>query len=373
MSKLTANINPEMLSWAREEMGLTPENLCKKIDIPIHQYHKWEDSGNSMPFGVLKEISRILKRQTAVFFLPETPPRTKMPHDYRNIKYRSGELSIEVRKAIRNADKYRSTASELRDKDYWKRVYWWESELMKFTDLTLTNSDIIRWTREFIDISLSQQLKFNSNSDAYRTWRSMIEDKFGVLVFQFSMPLNEVQGFCFSDYYPYAIVVNSKHSYTGRIFTLFHELGHIFKKQSGLCLPDFVDEQNQELEFECNRFSGNFLVPNEMLATVDSIEDLEINSRILKVSKEVYLRRLFHAEMIAPNRFFELLTEVQASYSKIPEKKELRIPITVRRKAERGSTFYNMVLEAVNKRSLPYSSASDLLGLNISKLMRELR
>ena len=75
------------------------------------------------------------------------------------------------------------------------------------------------------------------------------------------MPLDEVQGFCLTDSLPYVIVTNSNHPYTGRIFTLFHELAHIINKQSAICLVDGVKKEQKE-EWLSNSFAGKIFSTN---------------------------------------------------------------------------------------------------------------
>ena len=68
------------------------------------------------------------------------------------------------------------------------------------------------------------------------------------------MPLNEVHGFCYSDNLPNCIVVNSRHPYNARIFTIFHELAHIINNNSGICITEDL-LSNQKEELFCNEFT----------------------------------------------------------------------------------------------------------------------
>jgi len=48
-----------------------------------------------------------------------------------------------------------------------------------------------------------------------------------ILVFQFSMPIEDARGFALTDMNPNVIVVNSKDSIEARLFSLMLEFGHI--------------------------------------------------------------------------------------------------------------------------------------------------
>ncbi|MBU0559538.1 MAG: ImmA/IrrE family metallo-endopeptidase, partial [Bacteroidetes bacterium] len=202
-----------------------------------------------------------------------------------------------------------------------------------------------------------------------RKWRLAVEDRLGVLVFQFSMPMNEVHGFCFTDAYPYAIVVNSNHSYSGRIFTIFHELAHILRHQSGMCLFEKATEKQTE-EWECNNFSGSFLAPTHLIEQTDDLNTIAQYAAKLKVSREVYLRRLKEEKKISDMKFFSLLDQIKATY-KTGKKKGGYVKPEVKSKASRGETFFNMVLEAMYNNRISYTKASNALDLNVTRLLNE--
>lgn len=367
MARLKININPEILKWAREEAGYTIDEISQKLDVTAEDYSLWEKNGEGLPFGKFKKIANYYKRQIATFFLPEVPEKLKKPKDFRNFDPLRARLSKEVLLVMRRVDKFREFAVQEKGQKYWKDQYEWQSQIENETD-----DNLFKLLRDTLDIDLEKQLAFKSNSDAYLNWRNGIEKKLGILVFQFSMPFEEVQGFCYSDYFPYAIVVNSKHSYTGRIFTLFHELAHILKHQSGICTPEFVDK-SQELEFSCNSFAGRFLIPENTLVPTDDLEEVKKYSNKLKISREVYLRRMYEEQLVEPVRFFSLLDDIKKSYRNVKtnEKKSFGIPKPVISKAQRGETFYNMVLEGVNNNRITYSAASELLGLKMNALLSE--
>ena len=185
------------------------------------------------------------------------------------------------------------------------------------------------------------------------------------------MPLQEIQGFCLTDTYPYSIVINSKHSHTGRIFTIFHELAHILKKRSGICLWDNVTEKQNE-EWGYNSFAGNFLVPPDVLRSTEDLDEIKTLANGLKISPEVFLRRLKEEKYIGTERFFALLSQLKMSYSKRPpRKKDIRIKPEVKSRASRGETFYTLVLDALNQDRISYTRASGVLDMNISRVVRE--
>lgn len=111
------NVKPSLLQWAREQSGYDIEEIAKKLNIKPERYVNWEENGQNIPLGKLKEISRQFKRQLAIFFLPDTPPKLKAHKDFKNIKSRERELSKELRLAIKRCDKYLDLTRDIQGKD----------------------------------------------------------------------------------------------------------------------------------------------------------------------------------------------------------------------------------------------------------------
>jgi Zn-dependent peptidase ImmA (M78 family)/transcriptional regulator with XRE-family HTH domain len=365
MAMLKVNINPKLLEWARKESGFAETQIAEAVSVHTDKYMHWEKNGTEIPFGKLKDLSKQLKRQVATFFLEEVPPKNKKPKDYRNLGREDSKLSPETLLAMRRANKYHTMAFELEGEDYWNHRYDWLKEVSKYKD----NDSIIKWLRKKLKISIEDQFHFKSNSDAYKKWRSAIEENLGILTFQFSMPVKEVQGFCYSETLPYSIVANSKYSEAGRIFTLFHELAHILKHQSGICLPEHVSS-NQQIELDCNLFAGMFLLPSNAIIITQDVDEILKFSRRFKISSEVYLRRMFEEKHLSQGEFFRLLEVIKSRVK--PVKKGFAKSTPLQRSInQRGVTFFNSVMEGVNKNKITYSKASDALGLSIKYLIKE--
>ncbi len=366
MTRFNVNVNPQILKWAREEAGFDMAEIADKVNISIDEYKVWEKQGENIPFGKLKTIAGQYKRQLAVFFLHEVPERISKPIDFRNLIPQQRKLSRNVLMVMRDVMYFRQTALELQGEKYWKSRYSWLSEIENFKQ---DNDALADWLREKLNIGIEEQLSWKYDSQAYKFWRQAVEDKLGILIFQFSMPLNEIQGFCYTDEFPYAIVVNSKHSYTSRLFTIFHELGHIVRNHSGMCLIDEVNEKQRE-EFNCNSFAGNFLIPENYLVATENLSEIQTYANQFRVSREVYLRQLKEKNKINPTKFFVLLNEIKSTYKQPTKTPGFALP-EVKSRASRGETFFNLVLDSLNQNRISYTQASSLLDLRINKVLNE--
>lgn len=368
--------NPEMLVWAREEAGFTHEELANKLHITVDRFKQWEDTGKNIPLGMLKIVANHYKRQLAVFCLPTPPPKVIKPNDFRNLAKDQSGLSNEVLLTVRRTNKYLNLACELEGDEYWKTKYKWlnDTDTLFNTKKKIIDTEILTWLRKILNISVYQQKKSRSYDIAFKSWRNAIEKKLGIFVFQFPMPENELDGFSYAFKPPFAIVINSSNKLPQRkIFTLFHELGHILKHQSGLCYTDLYRDNQLDLEFECNDFAGKFLIPDSNVYPIDSIEELTRLSQTYKVSREVYLRRSFESELISKKEFFSYLKGIrETSKTKKPKKVSGPVNHSVISRSQRGETFYNMVIDAAYKNRIEFSTASDNLNLNINIILNAL-
>ncbi len=366
MTRINVNINPDVLHWARQEAGYNVDEVAVKLSVDPERYNNWEKEGKGIPLGKLQNLATYYKRQIAVFFLPEVPAKIKKPKDFRNLSPADSFLSKEILLTLRRSAHLQRIANDLEGETYWDKKLSWLKDIENLKN----EADTIARLRELIGIDIDLQLKWKSESEAYRHWRTAIEEKLGILVFQFSMPMEELQGFCMTDNLPYIIVTNSNHSYTGRIFTIFHELAHIIRHQSGMCLVDKV-EQDQKEEWACNTFAGSFLAPIKTIIPTDDLREIATYSRKLKVSREVYLRRLKEEGLLPDVKFYALLDEIKATYKKKTKSKGFVLP-EVKSKASRGETFYNIIFEALGTNRINYTDAAHALGLRVNRLINEI-
>lgn len=279
------------------------------------------------------------------------------------------KLSDKTLLAIRRTARFQDFLLQLHGLEYYRDKYSWLTKYRESFTGQLDSEESINRIRNFLDYPVDEQMTANIDSEAsYRRWRNSVEHKLGIHVFQFAMPRDEAQGFSYSDSPPYCITINNAYPATSRTFTLFHELSHILRSQSGLCKPDDTTIRREEtsVEYDCNSFAGSLLVPSKELVPAKDKDTIFKYATKFKISSEVYLRRLFSLGYVSESEFFPLLDEIRKSvlptrpyYSKSPVNKSIN---------SRGATLFNSTLDAMNQKRIPYSLASDILGLKINYL-----
>lgn len=362
-------INPKLLQWAREECGYSKVEIANRLHVDQKQYAAWEDTGTGLGLKDLLALSKLCRRQIAFFFLPSIPPKTKKPTDFRNLEPVLAKLSDKTLLAMRRTARFQDFLLQLQGLEYYRNKYSWLSEYRESFNGRPNSDESFDYIRNLLGYPVDEQLTAKIDSEtSYRRWRNSVEHNLGIHVFQFAMPKVEAQGFSYSDSFPYCITINNAYPATSRTFTLFHELSHILRSQSGLCKPDdtIIRREETSVEYDCNSFAGSLLVPSKEVVPAKDKDTIFNYATKFKISSEVYLRRLFALGHVSESEFFHLLDEIRKSvlptkphYSKSPINKSIN---------SRGVTLFNYTFDAMNQKRIPYSLASDILGLKINYL-----
>lgn len=118
---------------------------------------------------------------------------------------------------------------------------------------------------------------------------------------------DEFRGFALSDIYAPLVFVNGSDTKAAQIFTLVHEICHLWLGQTALTDASMNLAASNETELWCNRVAAEVLVPKETLVSefkgVATTEELERLARVYKVSTLVILKRLFDVRVISWDEF----------------------------------------------------------------------
>jgi Zn-dependent peptidase ImmA (M78 family) len=197
------------------------------------------------------------------------------------------------------------------------------------------------------------------------------------------MPVEEVRAFSLSTSDPPAIVLNSSDAVVARIFSLFHELGHLALGQQGICDPtvalEHVDTAFEEEQF-CNSFAGALLVPSSALVS-DSLAKAVASNRSpanplgslagrYRVSRQVMWYRLRDVGLVDEVTFTDGWTLLAWKEPHAAEHKgEFVSPPTWRRVlSEGGRVFVSRMLEALDRGLVSPADMIDWLEIKTSDI-----
>lgn len=170
----------------------------------------------------------------------------------------------------------------------------------------------------------------------------------------------EFRGFSLKSSKAPIIFVNQKDSPNAQLFTLIHELVHLFVDDEGISHEDEQhDYDHTQAEALINRVTAEILVPKVLFEKETNL-DLENLSTKYRVSRYVIARRLFDLKKIEKSDYEKLIKSLKsdAPLRKKPDGGNYNTNIKFRI----DSTFFRFVHNAIMQDRVSYTEAFRLLG-----------
>lgn len=341
------------------------DELARKLKVSPETIAEWE-SGTAQPnHTALEKVATICKRSLAALLLSEPPVEPAVPPDLRTLPEKERHpLSGETLLAIRRTRHLQSAALDL------MREMGIETAAVVGRASADADAEALAVReRQRLGISLDAQLQLNSNDEAFRVWRSSLEN-INVLVFRMSFPVEEARGFTLPGKSLPAIVVNGSDAIQARIFTLLHEYCHLLRDTGGICLPkEAATDGEQAQEVFCNHFAGAFLVPTDALNQESAKKTVEQLASRFRVSRHVVLRRMLISNLISAREYQSTVAKwAKQAEENAPKKSEgFELPPD-KCLREHGRRFVSLVVEAKRQKLITYSDVSELLGIRLKHL-----
>lgn len=172
------------------------------------------------------------------------------------------------------------------------------------------------------------------------------------------------------DEYAPLIFVNAADFKSAQMFTLAHELAHVWLDASGVSNPDLgdLDAPRPEIEQRCNEIAAEFLIPADKLRAVWSelpsgADRFEHVARRFKTSRIVAARRALDIELISRTAFFEFWDAYRADERRRAQPGGEGGNFWNTQGVRLGRRFSHAVVHAVQEGRLLYQDAYALTGL----------
>lgn len=314
MSRNSVSINPNLITWARERARLSGDALSKRFP----KIEEWESGRLQPTLRQLEDFATAVHVPIGYLFLPEPFEESLPVTDFRTIADR------EISKPSPNL---LDTLYLCQERQTWYREYiqMHRLDLVTFVSsakLTDSPSEIARRIETLLQVSVSDRRTFSSWTDALRTFIQKVEGT-GVLVMASSivgsnshrhLDVEEFRGFALADKAAPLIFLNTSDSKAAQMFSLFHELAHLYLGESGISNTGVGQFSEKEIERWCNAVAAEFLMPMEMVLAefrkdVAIPEEIQRLAKIFKVSSLVALRRLYDAKKINQKDFWRFFQE----------------------------------------------------------------
>jgi Zn-dependent peptidase ImmA (M78 family)/DNA-binding XRE family transcriptional regulator len=308
---LKIELQPQVLRWVRERAGLTREDLADKLDTTPAKVSAWERDGK-ITFKRAQDLAEKVHAPFGFLYLPEPFVEGPPIPDLRTVA--SGRLrkpSVDLLETI----------YEAQQRQEWFREYLiaqGEEPLDFVGGISLNTNQDVAADRIRERIGFQSEIRANSQTweEALALQIEQIENS-GVLVMRSGMVANntrralsvdEFRGFALSDEYAPLIFLNGVDSKAAQMFTLAHELVHIWLGESGISNLEETYAPHVGIERFCNSVAAKVLIPdaeiNELWpqARHQSSPWERIGNRF-KVSSLVVLRRLRDLRLISETTF----------------------------------------------------------------------
>lgn len=365
-----ALINPSILTWSRLRAGLSEDKLAHGLAIKTEKVFEWE-AGESLPtFKQAQRWATLAHIPFGFLFLTE-PPQEALPlPDLRTVGGQApAKPSVDLM----------DTVKEVLRRQQWYVEYLTEHEVAPLSFVGRFSSqsevrDVVANMRT--TMGLSDEAVKGTHEDYLRMLIAAAESA-GILVMRSGivggnthrkLDVGEFRGFAISHDVAPMVFINSADAPTARLFTLVHELAHIWIGSSGVSSGG-VDAGRQE-EIFCNAVAGEFLVPETAFRQLwrddrDWTSQLPELSARFKVSRLVVARRACDLGFVtkADYRVF-YLAELEAYRTK--EKNGGSYYTNAG--AKNSLRFSKAVLAETKRGSMLLRDAAKLLGIQPSKI-----
>ena len=337
-------VNPELLRWARERSGLAQEDLATKFK----KLPDWEDGEAQPTLKQVEAFARAVHVPVGYLFLTEPPEEPVPIPDFRTL---TGQP------VTRPSPNLLDTIYICQERQSWYREFArvaWQPALGFVGSVTIDAppETVAARMREALGFDLVARRECPTWTEALRMFIRQADDA-GVLVMVSGVVMSnthrrldsgEFRGFALSDPFAPLVFVNGADAKAAQMFTLAHELAHLWLGDSALSnigaapTPGFRRE-----EVWCNAVAAELLVPlaalrNELRRDESLPHALSRLARAFKVSNLVILRRLFDANWLDRARFDAAWAEEGA---------RLR---TLAQRGSDGGDFYRTTLSRVSRR-----------------------
>jgi Zn-dependent peptidase ImmA (M78 family) len=364
MTRIT--ISEPVLRWAVERSSQRTGIEQKFPKLP-----EWL-SGESQPtLNQLEALAKTTSTPLGYFFLPNPPEeRLPIPH-FRTLN--NGHPHQASRDLL-------ETVQQMERRQAWMREYLLEQgcEPLSFVhsaQLTIESEQLAREIRQTLGLADGWAAGYSRWTEALKLLINRIEVA-GILVAVSGIVGNnthrkldpsEFRGFVLVDEYAPLLFVNGADGKAAQMFTLAHELVHIWFGSSAAFDLRELQPANDEVEQVCNRVAAEFLVPARQLCDFwpsihNEPDRFQAIARHFKVSEPVAARRSLDLGLITYSEFHEFYQnykELERRGSKNQEGGNFYATLNLRI----GRRFGEAVIRAAREGKLLYRDAYELTGV----------
>lgn len=360
-------VNPELIKWA-----VNRTNETDTIAVRFPKLNEWIQERTSPTLKQLENLAKATGTPIGFFFL-SAPPELHLPiPHYRTL--RDGHVE-------RPSPNLLETVQTMERRQAWMREYLIDLgkdpvSCVGSCEASIGPKVIAREMRKALNVENGWPSWYSSWEEALRALLHRIED-IGILVVRNGivgnnshrkLDVSEFRGFVLVDEYAPLIFINGADGKAAQMFTVAHELAHLWIGASAAFDLSALQPADQDIERICNQIAAEFLLAEDELSalwsTVRNRQDkFRTLARHFKVSSLVVARRALDLRLISRDEFFDFYNTLEKSRVTKFEDSEGGGNFYTNQNYRVGRRFAQVVFTSVKEGSLDYQEAYRLTGL----------
>lgn len=358
------DVNNTMLTWAINRAGYDVPAFADKFPKIL----EWLEGHKKPTIKQLENFSRKVHLPFGYLFLPK-PPEEKMPIPFfRTNGNQTGKININVY----------DTILLLQQRQDWLKNYLQENgaQPLPYVGKFRMGSDvqaIVADIRQTLQLPEQWANQFGSREEAKDHLVSAIENQGIITIFNGvvanntsrPVPVDACRGFVLVDAYAPFMFVNNADFKSAQMFTIVHELAHIWTGHSAGFDFRTLQPADDPIELLCDKIAAEFLVPEQAFNRVWSQhpDNFAYASREFKVSEIVIARRALDTGKISRSAFFGFYENYAKREFAKKENQGSGGSFYATAKKRISITFARHIAQAVKSGNLLYRDAYKLTGL----------
>lgn len=356
------DINKEILIWAINRRGISPDIIRRKIP----KIEKWLTDKDKPTIKQLEQLAKMLYIPFGMFFT-HIPPEDEITIPFFRTRGEQKRLSPELIDTIHS----------IKQRQDWVKEYFLKTgneplDFVGTVSLQDNINDVVTKIKNRLGFKENWAADFGTWQQAFNHFKDSVE-RIGVFVIingivgnntRRKLDVQEFRGFVLTDELAPFVFINGQDARAAQIFTLAHELVHVWLKKSAIFdLRELLPADDKTEQF-CDRVAAEFLVPQDAINDIwktyrDDEDKYQRLARHFKVSELVIARRALDINLINKEQFLSFYKDYLSKERVKYEGGDFYL-VQLQRV---GKKFGQIIHRAVKEGVLLYRDAYRLTGL----------
>ena len=320
-----ALINQEILLWAAQRADIPTDVLAERLHVQPEKIEIWLQGAERPTFRQAQNLASVLHIPFGFLFLPR-PPVDDLPIP-------------DLRTVDGNPTKRLDTNFKDLLNDILFKRDWYKEFLHDHADVSLPF--VGKFGLDALADSVASDIRATllgtaplppvKNSEEFLRFLMQRAEEVGIWVMRSgivgsnthrALSVEQFRGFAISDPMVPLVFINGKDAKAAQLFTLVHELAHIWLGQSGVSNVMIGENDygvHRRVEKLCNQIAAEFLVPRAAFAdrwnaSLSFISNVDSLASYFKVSRIVIARRALDLEYVSQSAFGAFYQQEKAKW-----------------------------------------------------------